>query len=207
MMVERDEADVAGREMMVMSGQDRAPQMRRARADGWSAARAKVFFEHLSATCNVKFAADMAGMSHSGAYYRRRTDAVFREAWQDALEAGYARLEAMLIARAGGTHDTAALLAAARANGAGGDGAGGEGAGGEGAVKPTPIAFDPGARPDVSEALDSGLALALMASHRKVLHGQGSRSGGVPAGKADPDELCDAILKQLSALSKRRGKG
>lgn len=187
------------RALVVVSGIDGAPQARRVRRNGWTPVRARTFFEHLAATCNVRFAADMAGMSHTGAYAKRRSDPAFAAAWRDAVECGYARLEAMLIARAGGTHDAAEMMAAARRDGEASP------PGGWPPTCPT-IEFDPGAHVAISEALDSAMAITLMASHRKVVHGQGARGGGVPAGAATPDELADAILKQLDALARRRQK-
>lgn len=164
-------------------GANFTPQIRRVRADGWTAERQRVFFEHLCATCNVKFSAAQAQIGSSGAYEKRRIDPVFRERWRLALDEGYVRIEAMLIARAGGTADAAALVRAAAAEATG----------------------DAGALPYVTEALDTQLALQLLTNHRRVVHG-GTRKGGPglrPA--ATQDELANAILKQLDALKRRRG--
>lgn len=63
-------------------------------------ARRETFLEHLAATCNVTASAAVAEVSFSAVYRCRMRDAEFRAAWQAAIEQGYARLEAALIARA-----------------------------------------------------------------------------------------------------------
>lgn len=168
-------------ETTAQRGSDRRPQVRRTRADGWTEARQRIFFAHLGATCNVRFAAGQAGMNYTNIYRRRVTDPVFRERWRLALEDGYVRIETMLLARAGGTGDTAALIRAAAAEAAG----------------------DATDLSELTESLDSGLALQLIAAHRKALHGGPRRGGGPEPTKADPDELAESILKRLAAINKR----
>ena len=63
-------------------------------------ARQELFLEHLAATCNVARSAAAAGVTPQCVYQCRIRDAAFRAAWGVALEQGYARLEAALIARA-----------------------------------------------------------------------------------------------------------
>jgi hypothetical protein len=65
-------------------------------------ARREIFLGHLAATCNVTASAKAAGISFSAVYRCRMRDAEFREAWEQALEQGYARLEAALLLRATG---------------------------------------------------------------------------------------------------------
>lgn len=158
------------------------PQVRKVRHEGWTLERQAIFFRHLGATCNVRFAAAQAGPSACTAYLKRQTDPVFLERWRQALEEGYVRIEAMLIARAGGTADADALARAAAAEAAG----------------------DAGAHPELTEALDTQLAMQLLSNFRKVVHG-GKRTGGRKPTAATPDELTAAIEKQLSALNRRRG--
>jgi len=62
----------------------------------------QIFFEHLAATCNVAWSARAAGVTAQCVYARRMKDAAFREGWERALEQGYARLEARLLAEAAG---------------------------------------------------------------------------------------------------------
>jgi len=66
----------------------------------WTKAKERAFLEALSASCNVKLAAKKAGVSTSQAYVRRNKDASFRAGWDQALSAGYAQLEMMLLERA-----------------------------------------------------------------------------------------------------------
>jgi hypothetical protein len=63
--------------------------------------RERLFLDHLAATCNVTRSAEAAGVSVQCAYRRRMKDEAFRSAWSDAIEQGYARLEAVLLERAG----------------------------------------------------------------------------------------------------------
>lgn len=60
----------------------------------------QLFVEVLGECCNVRHAAAVAGFAHSAAYKLRRVDRDFADAWQAALENGYARLEMALVERA-----------------------------------------------------------------------------------------------------------
>ena len=67
---------------------------------GWNrfdAAKREMFLEWFAATCNAKEAARRAGVAYSTIYRTRMLDARFAEAWDRALEQGYARLEAKLL--------------------------------------------------------------------------------------------------------------
>lgn len=165
--------------------EDRKPQVRRTRKDGWTAAAQRIFFDHLCATCNVRFAAQQAGVSATGAHGKRRRDPIFRERWRQALEDGYVRIETLLLARAGGTADAEALARVEEMGDAG----------------------DAGALLELTEAMDTPLALSMLANHRKALHGGTRKPGGPALTKADPDELAETILKRLSAFNKQRGGG
>ncbi|WP_432768338.1 MAG: hypothetical protein HEQ22_13055 [Sphingopyxis sp.] len=87
-----DDAIQAGDRRVLMK---RAPQPREV-----SDEQKQLFIDALAATCNVRRAAATAGFSYSGAYKMRRHEAGFAEAWQGALETGYARLEMALVERA-----------------------------------------------------------------------------------------------------------
>jgi hypothetical protein len=67
----------------------------------------QVFLEALAESCHVRGAAAVAGFAPSAAYALRRRDPSFAEAWQAALESGYARLEMALVQRAIQTIDVA----------------------------------------------------------------------------------------------------
>jgi hypothetical protein len=62
-------------------------------------ARRAVFLEWLAATCNVRRSAAAAEVTANCVYQRRMRDPAFRAEWQEALEQGYARLEARLLER------------------------------------------------------------------------------------------------------------
>ena len=66
----------------------------------WSQEAEETFLEELAATCNVAAAAEACGFSDTAIYKRRMRDPGFAAAWAQALEQGYAKLEAMLIENA-----------------------------------------------------------------------------------------------------------
>lgn len=72
----------------------------------WSAQAERLFLEELAATANVRGAAAVAGFSTTALYNRRMRWPAFAEAWAQALEQGYARIETALIEMAS---DTAGL--------------------------------------------------------------------------------------------------
>ena len=74
--------------------------MRRPRRNEWTRAKERTFFTALAETCNVKLAAEIAGMSVAGAYWRRKRDAAFRAGWAEAIGAAYQRLELVMLDRA-----------------------------------------------------------------------------------------------------------
>ena len=57
----------------------------------------RTFLEWFAATCNATLAARMAGVNSRTPYRTRMNDGAFAEAWDLALEQGYARLEAKLL--------------------------------------------------------------------------------------------------------------
>ena len=72
-------------------------QKAKARADGWTKRTERLFLETLAETCNVSEAARVAGACRASAYRRRRADAGFANAWDEALDVGYAEIEALLM--------------------------------------------------------------------------------------------------------------
>jgi hypothetical protein len=87
----------AGELVLVSGGKT---QMRKASERNWSKAKEREFLSVLAETCNVTLAAAEAGVSVSGAYRRRKMDAVFRGAWLEAIGTAYQRLEMVLLERA-----------------------------------------------------------------------------------------------------------
>lgn len=76
------------------------PQMRKPSKRDWTKAKQVDFLTALAETCNVKHAAELAGVSFSNAYRRRKKDAAFRAAWLEAIGTAYQRLELVLLERA-----------------------------------------------------------------------------------------------------------
>ena len=66
----------------------------------WSQEAEAAFLAELAATANVTAAAAAAGFSTPAIYKRRAAWPAFRAAWEAALDQGYARIEALLIAGA-----------------------------------------------------------------------------------------------------------
>jgi hypothetical protein len=79
-----------------------APVHVSSRHDGWTAERQIAFIEALAETACVEHACRAVGMSDSAAYRLRRSTrgALFREAWDAALDYALHRLEQAALARA-----------------------------------------------------------------------------------------------------------
>ncbi|MDQ3077524.1 MAG: hypothetical protein M3Q83_01625 [Pseudomonadota bacterium] len=92
----------AGKELIV-GRKNRPLQLAKARKDGFGVKRQEAFLAMLAATCNVQRSCAAAGVTDSCVYMARRRDPLFREAWNEALGTGLARIEAMLIERAAAT--------------------------------------------------------------------------------------------------------
>jgi hypothetical protein len=167
-------------ETVVKTGRTGRPQVQRRQARGMTAKRRRLFLDHLAATCNVTASATAAGVNWHVAYSLRRRDTDFAAEWQAALETGYARLEALLIERAGG---------GGRAPDDDDDDD--RGSDPEGPPPPDPA------------GVDSELALHLLRMHRGPLRGRPNRGGGVALGRADKKDLTAAIMRHLRVLRRR----
>lgn len=88
-----------GKRKMVPIGGSK-PQMRRASARSWSAARGQEFLSVLAETLNVSEACRVTGMSSVVVYRRRKSDAAFRAGWAGSIAEAYRRLELVLLERA-----------------------------------------------------------------------------------------------------------
>lgn len=154
----------------------------------FSRARQGVFLDALAETCNVHASARAAGVTAQCVYQRRRRDAGFRAAWGEALEQGYARLEAMLLAAAMGE----GVEEGARCDAAGVPETGPHPARAGARVDPLPPA---------GEGLDKDLALHLLREHKKGLAGI-ARPGAAPHG-ADWAEVEGYFVARLAALRAR----
>ena len=78
----------------VSPGNGRPWQLRRIRRLRFVQWRKEVFLSHLAGTCDVAASAEAAGVCESTVYRHRAKDPDFAAAFQQALETGYARLEA-----------------------------------------------------------------------------------------------------------------
>ncbi|MDF0486795.1 hypothetical protein PX554_01530 [Sphingomonas sp. H39-1-10] len=67
---------------------------------GWGAAARTAFLDTLALSGDVARSAEAAGRTHASAYALRRHDPAFADAWEEALNAAYARIEDELLARA-----------------------------------------------------------------------------------------------------------
>lgn len=76
-------------------------QTRRAAKSVFTKAKRERFLDALALTCNVRRAAEHAGVEKTAPYRLRRNDAVFAERWNEALAMGRDRLEALLIEHGG----------------------------------------------------------------------------------------------------------
>jgi transposase len=82
------------RPMVIEPNGGRRLQMRPQPRNRFSLARKETFLDHFAATCDATAAAELAGVARSTPIRHRRRDPAFREAWDEALAQGYARLEA-----------------------------------------------------------------------------------------------------------------
>jgi len=80
------------------------------RPNAFTKEKRQVFLDHLAGCCNVTRAAAAAGISATAVYKCRQRDPGFAAAFGEALDTGYAALEAMLLERAarGGRYEAGA---------------------------------------------------------------------------------------------------
>ncbi len=87
-----------GKGLRVTPNKNRLVQVRRAGGRKlFDRARRETFLEWFAATCNVRLAAEKAGICYSAVFRHRMKDDTFAEAWDRALAQGYARIEARLL--------------------------------------------------------------------------------------------------------------
>ena len=75
----------------------------------WCKAAEEAFLTELSATANVRRAADASGFSAAGIYRRKARERHFSEAWEAAMAVGKARLESFLMVQAERNFDPEAM--------------------------------------------------------------------------------------------------
>lgn len=86
--------------MSVLGGSNkRTVQKRAARSDGWTKAKRALFLDAFAATCNAAYAARRCGMNERSVRVLKARDPGFARLYEEALQEGYGRLEAELLAR------------------------------------------------------------------------------------------------------------
>ena len=89
-----------GGEEVIKGARNRPLQRRKPRPNAVTAEQRDQFLEELAASCNVKGAARSADINLSTVYRWRQRDEAFRSRWDQALDQGYAGLEAALLEQA-----------------------------------------------------------------------------------------------------------
>jgi hypothetical protein len=95
-----DKQEKGKKDMVLARNRNGDLHMRQVRSDGWTEEQRALFLDTLAATCNVDASAAAAGHEPRSAKGLRRRDAGFAAAWDDALDTGYAVLEAMVLENA-----------------------------------------------------------------------------------------------------------
>lgn len=131
--------DGAARTMRVRRGGNGRAQQALVREDGWTPERRETFLQTLAETCNVREAAEAAGMARWSAYRLKQRDPGFARDWERALSIAYDELEAALLRDALFGHEEEEIVTD-----------------GEGVVKTRKI----------RRGRDRGMALRLLAAHR-----------------------------------------
>ncbi|WP_416464407.1 hypothetical protein [Sphingomonas sp. VDB2] len=152
-------------------------QKGKARKDGWTKAKERLFLETLAETCNASEAARAAGLCRASAYRRRQGDAGFARAWDEALDVGYAEIEALLMREVLFGSEVEELTLD-----------------GEGAVKGRKI----------KRTRNLTVALRLLTLHRDRME---KRRAGAGPGEAERPDSPDAIARVkdvLGAIRRRR---
>lgn len=92
---DRDIGGSRGRRVQLRAA--RGSRKAKAKRVGFTRERKDSFLSFFAATANADASARAAGVSKSTVHEHRRKDAVFRAAWYEALEEGYARVEALSV--------------------------------------------------------------------------------------------------------------
>jgi hypothetical protein len=174
-------SDAPDRELSVQRSQrgraGSGAQLRAVRKDGWTAERRRIFMETLAATCNVSEAARTAGMNLSSAYYQKRRDPGFAREWAQALNIGYAELEALLLRQAlFGTEEEEVTLDA------------------EGMVKSR----------KVKRGHPNAVGVRLLVQHRREV---GDRRAVEEADRPDGEDAVERLRRALEKVRERIGVG
>mgnify|MGYP002777883109 CR=1 FL=1 len=93
--------DGAGQELIVRGGNGRFLQVARAKLDSFTPRLEQRFLTALKGSCNVLAACRATGLKPATVYAHRKRWPAFADAWDAAIEEGYDRLSAALVASAG----------------------------------------------------------------------------------------------------------
>lgn len=164
------------------------------------------FLVRLAESCNMSRAARQAGVSHSTIYRLRARDPDFAAAWQQAIEAGYERLELALVEAALARVARRAEMGVPWQRGAGAGDCGAADADAENSGAGAADARDAEAEVPLVEPMTIEQAIALLGRYRATM-----RSGKfqTPRPRAalvpTPEETDEAILSRLAVLRRQRG--
>ena len=143
----------------------------------WSAKSERLFLEELTASANVRAAAQAAGVSTVTVYNRRKLWPEFAAQWEEAKAQGYARLEMLLIQAATATLDPEPVLRQAEDE-----------------------RQDANAMPEMSVEQ----ALNLFRLHRASQQGGKPQRYGWRRREPDIEEVRAEILRRVAAMEKAR---
>jgi hypothetical protein len=87
-------AGLTGGELRIVAGNRRSLQQRRMRRVKFDARRQQAFLAHFAWSCDAIAAAEEAGVCERTVYNHRQRNPGFAELFEEALDQGYARLEA-----------------------------------------------------------------------------------------------------------------
>jgi hypothetical protein len=152
------------------------PQIAKQRGRVITAREKQAFLDHLSRCSNASASAEAAGRSYDGFNEIRKRDPEFAALWQDALQAGYAYVEALILERS-----RIALEAEKPKEGES-----------EAARQGAQFAL----------SMDADQILRLMTLHKRTVNG-GRRGGNAPRPAASEEEAAAAIMKKLAVLRRR----
>ena len=139
----------------------------------FTAKRRMAFFDALALTCNITKSAAYAGVDKTTVYWHRSRDPVFAGQWQDALNAGYDRLELLMLEH-----------------------------GGAGMALP-PADPDRAVEGDDPPPFDFDKAMAALRLYRSRRDAVPFNHGGRPRRNATREETNAALIKALAAARKR----
>lgn len=168
-------------EEIIRAGNDQL--LMKARPSGREVPQERIddFLARLAECCNMSRAARQAGVSTSMIYRLRGRDAAFAAAWQEAIEAGYQRLEMGLI--------EAALARVSKTTG-----------------ETAPDESSDDAAVSVIEPMTMEQAIQLLGRYRATVRSGKLQSNRRGAARAPTSEETDAaILKRLAILRRQRG--